>query len=108
MDTIDWTIRKARKEHKCNYCGLPIPVGKKYIHQTLKNDDIYTWKSHEDCHELIEELGWFNYSFEGFTHDDFIQCVHLAYKDIWHIPETEPVSFEQKLNVLKQKHLNYA
>lgn len=108
MQTLSWNIRKAIKEHKCDYCQLPITKGIKYINQGIENDGLYTWKCHIDCHELIEELGWFNYSYDGFTSDDFIQSVHEAYKEVWHIPDILPVTFADKLTVLKHKHLEHA
>jgi len=46
-------IKKSHKEHRCDYCGLPIVKGSGYVRQFLKDDkDIYSWKSHLLCAEL--------------------------------------------------------
>lgn len=44
--------RKARKEHECNECGMPITKGTIYSHEVLKMDYIYSWKMHLDCMHL--------------------------------------------------------
>ena len=44
--------RKARKRHVCNFCGGFIEVGEIYNIQTIKDDDIYVWKSHEICNKF--------------------------------------------------------
>lgn len=35
MEILSNTKPKARKQHKCNFCGLPIEVGEIYIYQSL-------------------------------------------------------------------------
>lgn len=46
---------KARKQHTCCECGLPIPVGAKYVYTWGIWDgtpDVY--KQHVECHELLD------------------------------------------------------
>lgn len=49
------TKRKARKEHKCNYCRLVIEKGDEYNDCVLKEDgEIYKWKSHRLCDSIVD------------------------------------------------------
>ena len=52
MIVISDDKRKARKRHVCNFCGEFIEVGEIYNIQTIKDDDIYVWKSHGICYEF--------------------------------------------------------
>ena len=54
-------IKKARKEHKCNYCSKLIKIGESYQNDLCKDGiDIYHWKSCPKCaffaHELWEYI----------------------------------------------------
>jgi hypothetical protein len=52
MIVISDDKRKARKRHVCNFCGGFIEVGEIYSIQTIKDDDIYVWKSHGICNKF--------------------------------------------------------
>jgi hypothetical protein len=44
--------RKARRPHRCTYCGEAIPVGTQYEHQTGVYDGRwFTNKMHSECFE---------------------------------------------------------
>jgi hypothetical protein len=77
-DVLETVIRKAKKEHTCNYCGIEIMAGEMYEDQTNVYDGkLYHWKSHLTCNELVDKLKMFKdcwYS-EGLTADDF--CTYV-------------------------------
>jgi len=74
---------KARKTHVCNWCGCTIPVGEIYQTQTLKYDDIYTWKNHIKCMEVAHELKMFDECDEGVTGADFYEYVTEEFRELW-------------------------
>jgi hypothetical protein len=42
--------RKARRKHRCSYCGEEIPAGTEYVYQTGVYDGAwYTSKMHPEC-----------------------------------------------------------
>lgn len=45
--------RRARKEHRCSECHLPIPVGVMYLHIRGVWDEPCTFKQHLECRELL-------------------------------------------------------
>lgn len=66
--------RKARKPHVCDYCRNTIKPGETYIVDTLKFDDIYSWKTHTKCEEIASEI-W-NYADPdeyGMDSDTFLE-----------------------------------
>lgn len=56
MEQLYLSTPTAIKEHVCDYCGGIINKGEKYIKQINKGDTIYTWKSHECCQYLRDEM----------------------------------------------------
>jgi len=72
---------KARKAHVCNWCGCTIPVGEVYQTQTLKYDDIYVWKNHLKCSELVSALKM--EGDEGVTGEDFYEYITEEFREIW-------------------------
>jgi len=49
-------VKAAKKAHVCNYCRGEIAEGSGYrSEQTVYEGEIYTWKSHFDCHDLAAE-----------------------------------------------------
>ena len=76
MELICDETKKARKEHSCNFCGLPINKGNMYNRQVAKIDDIYTWKSHLHCNEIASRLNMYDDCWdEGVTTDNFHEIV---------------------------------
>lgn len=60
---MDVTRPKARKQHRCCECGLPIPVGEVYIKSLGKWDgDFGQYVQHVACHELLQ---WISDQFCG-------------------------------------------
>lgn len=72
---------KARKTHICNWCGCSISVGEAYNTATYKYDNIYTWKSHLKCMELVNTLDM--EGDEGVTGEDFHEYITEEFSNIW-------------------------
>jgi hypothetical protein len=57
VDTISSEERKARKEHRCTWCGQMILIGEKYRHERVRVDgDMNTNDMHLECDEALAEL----------------------------------------------------
>lgn len=80
---------KARKAHVCSFCGCIIPVGEIYNLATYKFDEIYDWKSHQKCSELVSMLNM--EGDEGVTLADFYEYIIDAFDKIWY--ELDPDLF---------------
>ena len=62
-------LTKARKDHRCDVCGLQIVRGSRYRAETVypghnnDNDEIWVYRAHELCDHLWamygESLDWF-------------------------------------------------
>lgn len=51
------TFPKARKPHKCCECGLPIPVGAKYVKTWgVWDGSADTYRQHEECRDLLDYI----------------------------------------------------
>lgn len=74
--------RKARKEHRCSYCGETIKKGEIYEYAKLKEDGkLYEWKNHKKCGFVARELWKFADPDDGMTEDDFYDaCVLFCRK----------------------------
>jgi hypothetical protein len=71
-------IRKANKNHTCDYCLGTIKKGELYRVDTLKLDDVYRWKSHRECEFIADEFhrsGLFEDHGNGMVQEDFEECV---------------------------------
>jgi hypothetical protein len=77
-DVLETAIRKAKKNHTCDYCGIEIIAGEKYEDQTNVYDrELYHWKSHLTCKELVDKLEMFKDCWydEGLTSEYFREHV---------------------------------
>lgn len=66
-------VKKARKQHCCDYCNCKIEEGTLYHKDTCVFDGrIYTWKSHPECCE-IGNFMYYNgiHNGDGVTSDWF-------------------------------------
>lgn len=85
MYTIEYPhIVKARKQHRCDFCGKTIKVGEKYERATYKDEDIFTWKTCEICKPYVDEA--FNnsdYDFsDGMSEQDFHNYMFEEHKSV--------------------------
>ena len=88
---------KARKEHKCDLCGLKIDVGAIYLRSTHKTDDFYSFKSHLYCVELIQKLQPTLKYNNGFRTNNFIELIKNKHADF---SRHKNVAFSKKLEVV--------
>lgn len=80
MEIISQTKQKARKEHTCNWCNGKIKVGESYSRSFCKDDDVYIWKNHIYCSEILTKLKAFD---EGaVSNDDFVEQIKEEYQRI--------------------------
>jgi len=110
MIVLETKTPKAKKRHKCDFCGEYIEVGEVYENQTNIGDgELYHWKSHISCQQLVNELDMFkdcdsNY---GVTSDDFDEFVCQEYynimkKEIGNLVSTDgSITFKNKLKFVK-------
>lgn len=85
MKTISTTERKARKQHMCNYCGLPIEIGETYELQVNINEgELYSWKSHLSCNDIASELDMYDNCDDGLTGETFREYIQEEYRNIMH------------------------
>ena len=53
----------AAKEHRCEWCGEPIPKGEKHAHFVGKwENEFQNWRMHYECHDYADDT-----ICEGFT-----------------------------------------
>lgn len=92
---------KANKDHKCNFCLLPIAKGKIYLRSTHKYDGIiYDWKSHKYCNDLAHKLYMFNDCEEGVTSEDFNIYINEEYSIISGESFYSKIPFAEKLETV--------
>ena len=108
MDMISNVNRKARKEHKCDFCLQKIEKRDVYNAQTnVYEGEIYTWKSHLRCGKIASELRMYDDSgYEGLGSDDFIEYINNAYYDLignLNVPKTD---FKERLDFICKKFLD--
>ena len=66
------TVRKARKEHKCNVCHGVIHIGEKYHDKAGKHDDMWFSKECDACQPVIIEFLASGHADDGYC-DEYIQ-----------------------------------
>lgn len=50
--------KTARKEHRCSYCGEPIPAGDRYVYQTgIYDGRWFVSRMHSECFGDLVESG---------------------------------------------------
>lgn len=69
-----------RKKHVCNWCGCDIDVGDIYETQTLKYNEVYVWKNHLKCSDIVRKLRM--ESVYGVTFEDFGEYITEEYLEI--------------------------
>ena len=74
-------IKKSRKVHICNLCGLIIEKGDSYLSSFYTDkSDSWTFKTHIKCHELCDKLGWYaDHNDYGVDANVFEECVEEAF-----------------------------
>jgi len=88
---------KAKKEHKCDFCLGIIEKGTTYLKSVYVYDSIYSWKTHEKCSKIADELKMYDECDEGVTTEDFHEFINDRYKVI--MSETKNEIYESDLFV---------
>lgn len=109
METVsEIKVVKARKLHRCSWCGGIINIGEKYQTATYKDDEIYVWKNHIRCMDIAQELKMFDEcDGYGVTEEDFCEFIKDEYSNIMDKleDETTPVpGFLEQLNFVCEHH----
>lgn len=108
METLQYpTETKAIKDHRCNYCCLPIIKGDTYLKSTYKYDTVYSWKSHLSCSEIANKLKMFDNCDEGLTADDFREIISNEYHVITEVNPVfskPPIPFSERLDLVLKHH----
>ncbi|MDB0600304.1 hypothetical protein PL373_13270 [Tenacibaculum maritimum] len=112
METLTNTTPKARKEHQCNFCGGIIEKGEVYQSQTnVYEGDIYTWKSHTTCQQIVRELNMFEEAddngvcdgmFSEYINETYSNLTDTETGELMILPKT---TFQERLSFVKQHYL---
>ena len=113
MNQISKSKPTARKDHKCDWCELPILKDEKYERSTNEYEgNIYTWKNHITCALIADKLNMFDHCDEGLTGEDFQECIKDEYSqimsdehsDVYESPNFEIPSFYSRLWFVKNHY----
>lgn len=104
METLEYKERKARKEHKCDYCSGKILVGENYLwSKHVMDGDLYEWKSHSLCNFLVSHYDMYKWcNNDGLTEESFKECINEEFnKEFGDTDECIPV--KEKVLMLYDK-----
>jgi basic membrane lipoprotein Med (substrate-binding protein (PBP1-ABC) superfamily) len=113
MQTLSIEKPKAKKQHKCDFCGLIIEIGEVYeLQKNVSEGTLYSWKYHLSCNEIASKLDMFDNCDEGVTGEDFKENIRTEYQDIMiskynEIYESKDFSFPifaEQLSFVKTHH----
>jgi hypothetical protein len=103
MQTLSSTRHKARKRHRCSWCGLIIEVGETYSRSShIDGCDFWEWKGHLSCDQLVRAMKLEDEG-DGITQDDFHEAVGYFACDVGIAFGT----FPDKLNAVKKLLLTH-
>ncbi len=102
MDTLSYGKRKANKDHKCDYCNGIIKKGETYKWSTHVDDDVYTWKAHLHCQELVSLLD-IDYGVNGISQDCFYEYVNEYFQDDHTLSEMAKISYDRLIKAKNNK-----
>ncbi len=93
-------IKKARKNHICDYCKQFIEKGNSYDRSIHIYDSFYMWKSHISCSKLVVFLNMNYDSDYGITSDDFIEYINNSYSTLFPNSDKNHTDFKSRLKAL--------
>lgn len=74
-------IKRARKDHICNYCGETIEAGSPYTREFLVNGgEHYEWLMHNECEKVASEIWEFADPWDGMDHDCYQENVREVFR----------------------------
>ena len=100
---VERKIVNAKKEHVCSLCGDKINIDEKYLYSKLIYQDIYPWREHKICNNLVEKLKMYDnldYPENGLTQMDFINSIETESNKY---PELKNSSIKEKIEFLENK-----
>ena len=105
MEVISKTNPKAKKEHKCDWCGGIIRIKELYDRSFLKNDGaIYVWKNHTRCAEIASKLKKFDdCCCDGLGEEDFREYIKDEFGELNN--DAELPDFLEQLDFVCKYHL---
>ena len=72
-ENLGTVVRKARKPHKCDWCGKSIGKGEQYEYQKYVYDgEMYDWKAHLSCSRIATAIWDYVDPDEGMSSDEFM------------------------------------
>lgn len=80
---------KARKNHRCDWCGKTIVQGEQYTDSVYVCDSIYNWRGCDRCAPYVDPMmRWIddNYgrlSDEGYGPDDLREYMMEVHPSVW-------------------------
>lgn len=104
MDIISTSQQVAKKDHKCSYCDGVIPKGENYRRAVLKYDNLYVWKSHHRCDNIVSKLRMHDNCDEGVTQDDFYEIIKEEFHNLQTIENYFIPDFYGQLDYVCEKH----
>ena len=98
MDILSDKRIKARKQYRCDLCGVEIKVGELYCNQVVVvNGNIHNFKRHLKCDEICDRLNY--YCEDGISSNDFKMLICEEYSFATEGKDNN-VSFKEKLNLV--------
>ena len=77
MEMLTQYSRKARKRHRCGFCGRTIEKGERYKEQRCIGDGgPYVFRSHERCRRVSNAIWDYVDPDNGMTQDEFCDAVN--------------------------------
>lgn len=97
-------IRKANKNHICDFCGFTINKGDRYsISSIVDSGTVYTWKSHISCEKLCSIFDEYN---EGMSSNEFWDRVVETYSEniLDNATNIRDIPYEEMMEKVKEFH----
>jgi hypothetical protein len=77
-DFGETTWPKARKPHRCEWCGESIAQGEKHAHFVGKWDgEFQDWRMHSECYDVASEGDELDEGFMPYEHERASACREL-------------------------------
>lgn len=82
-NTLTSDVRKARKPHRCSFCGHLIPIGETYRDERIQGDgSVWTWKMHLHCERIANAIWAYAHpDDDGMRQDEFLDTVTTVMRD---------------------------
>ena len=80
---------KARKPHRCDWCGKRIEIGEEHTVSTNVGDGIYNWRECDRCATYVSQMMrmpdkfYFDDGVGGWTSESFVEFMREEYPATW-------------------------